>query len=73
MTRPLVSPYAWKRPVRNAACGQRRRASAVGIAEWTPWTRASYDAVATTPRPPTPPTTTGLPRSDGLSRCSTDA
>ena len=29
--------------------------------------------MATTPRPPTPPTTTGLPRSDGLSRCSTAA
>ena len=35
--------------------------------------RASYEAVATTPRPPTPPTTTGRPRSDGLSRCSTAA
>src|SRR4051812_18857807 len=43
------------------------------MAERTPYRRASYDAVATTPRPPTPPTTTGLPRSDGLSRCSTAA
>src|SRR6478735_9268901 len=43
------------------------------MAERTPYSRASYDAVATTPRPPTPPTTTGLPRSDGLSRCSTAA
>src|SRR6476659_2013042 len=41
------------------------------MAERTPYFRASYDAVATTPRPPTPPTTTGLPRRDGLSRCST--
>ena len=44
-----------------------------GIAERTPKTRASYEAVATTPRWPTPPTTTGRPRSDGLSRCSTEA
>src|SRR5947209_2238647 len=29
--------------------------------------------MATTPRPPTPPTTTGRPRSEGLSRCSTAA
>src|SRR3954451_5984816 len=43
------------------------------MAERTPYVRASYDAVLTTPRPPTPPTTTGLPRSDGLSRCSTEA
>ena len=43
------------------------------MAERTPKTRASYEAVATTPRWPTPPTTTGLPRSDGLSRCSTEA
>ena len=43
------------------------------MAERTPYFLASYDAVATTPRPPVPPTTTGLPRSDGLSRCSTAA
>ena len=53
--------------------GQRRRASAVAIAERAPNARASYDAVATTPRPPTPPTMTGRPRSEGLSRCSTEA
>src|SRR6188472_2442014 len=43
------------------------------MADRTPYFRASYDAVETTPRPPVPPTTTGLPRSDGLSRCSTAA
>src|SRR3712207_5190101 len=43
------------------------------MADRAPKARASYDAVATTPRPPTPPTTTGRPRSDGLSRCSTAA
>ncbi len=59
--------------MRKAACGQRERASRVDIADRTPYLRASYDAVATTPRPPTPPTTTGLPRRDGLSRCSTEA
>ena len=30
-------------------------------------------AAATTPRAPVPPTTTGLPRSSGRRRCSTDA
>ncbi len=73
MTASLVRRYTWCRPLRYAACGQRDRASRVDIADRTPKTRASYDAVATTPRPPTPPTTTGLPRSDGLSRCSTAA
>ena len=45
----------------------------MGIADRTPKRRASYDAVDTTPRPPSPPTITGLPRNDGLSRCSTAA
>ena len=60
--------------------GQERRVRAAGacLARSTSPSarrtrRASYDAVATTPRPPTPPTTTGLPRSEGLSRCSTAA
>jgi hypothetical protein len=73
MTSRLASRYASNRPPRNAACGQRARASAVRIADRTPWTRASYDAVATTPRWPVPPTMTGRPRSEGLSRCSTEA
>src|ERR1700761_8844378 len=42
----------------------------MGIAEWTPNTRASYDAVATTPRGPRPPTTTAFPRRLGLDACS---
>ncbi|MGY3684084.1 hypothetical protein ACVWXU_007707 [Streptomyces sp. TE33382] len=46
---------------------------AVGIAECTPRRRASYDAVATTPRGPSPPTTTGLPRRLGLDACSAEA
>ena len=73
MTTREAALYAPNRPDRNAARGHSRRASCIGIAEWTPNTRASYEAVDTTPRPPSPPTMTGLPRSDGLSRCSTDA
>jgi hypothetical protein len=43
----------------------------MGIAERTPKTRASYDAVDTTPRPVgSAPTITGSPRSSGRSRCS---
>ncbi|GGV23990.1 hypothetical protein GCM10010293_21580 [Streptomyces griseoflavus] len=45
----------------------------MGIAEWTPKTRASYEAVATTPRGPSPPTTTAFPRRLGLDACSTEA
>src|SRR2546423_1510947 len=55
------------------ACGQRRSASAMGIADLQPKTRASYDAAATTPRRAAPPTRTGLPRRLGSSRCSTEA
>ena len=73
ITWSLAIRYAPNRVLRKAALGQRRRASWAGIAERTPKTRASYEAVATTPRWPTPPTTTGLPRSEGLSRCSTEA
>ena len=69
----LLRRYTSKRGLRYAACGHRDRASAVDIAERTPYLRASYDAVETTPRTPIPPTTTGLPRSEGLSRCSTAA
>src|SRR3954465_13176888 len=70
MTFTLVSRGAWKRGLRNAGCGQRDRASRVDIADRTPYLRASYDAVLTTPRPPTPPTTTGFPGNEGLSRGS---
>src|SRR5688572_23736300 len=45
----------------------------MGIAECTPKTRASYEAVATTPRGPRPPTTTAFPRRLGLDACSTEA
>ena len=58
---------------RRSPCGQRRSASAIGIAEWMPNVRASYEHAATTPRRAEPPTSTGLPRSAGSSRCSTAA
>src|SRR5688500_14667559 len=45
----------------------------MGIAECTPNTRASYDAVATTPRGPSPPTMTAFPRRLGLDACSAEA
>ena len=41
ITIPLASRYAWNRPVRNAACGHRDRASRVDIADRTPYLRAS--------------------------------
>src|SRR5215217_8392252 len=39
------------------------------MAVWTPRAFASYEQASTTP----PPTSTGLPRNLGSSRCSTDA
>jgi hypothetical protein len=38
-----------------------------------PNVRDSYEHDATTPRRAEPPTSTGFPRSDGSSRCSTEA
>ncbi len=61
------------RGVTTMACGQRRIASAIGIADRTPKGRTSYDAAQTTPRFEGPPTMSGRPRSEGSSRCSTDA
>ena len=58
-------------PGKKIASGHNLRARTDGIAENTPYLRASYDAAATTPRFPSPPTTTGLPRSSGRSRNST--
>jgi len=48
-------------------------ARTAGMAERTPKFRASYEAAQTTERFPRQATTTGLPRSRGSSRCSTDA
>src|ERR1017187_7957258 len=53
--------------------GHRRRAITLGMALRTPKRRASELALATPPRAPPPPTATGLPRSVGSSRISTDA
>ena len=62
---------------RYMPCGQSFQACEMGSALRTPNVRASYEAVATTPRPRPPlgsaPTMTGLPRSSGRSRCSTAA
>ena len=52
----LTRRYFAMSPARNTACGQSFRACAVGIAEWTPKGRASYEAAHTTPRPDVPPT-----------------
>src|SRR5580704_9444329 len=55
------------------ACGHNLAAVRSGIAEWTPNFRAAYDAADTTPRSfRCPPTTTGLPFSDGSNSSSTD-
>src|SRR5580692_463211 len=55
------------------ACGQSLYAVRSGMAECTPNLRAAYDAAETTPRSLRwPPTTTGLPFSDGSKSSSTD-
>ena len=69
-----TSRYRSIRTGRYTPCGQRRHASEMGMAEWMPNLRASYEQADTTPRcPGAAPTMTGLPRSDGSSRCSTEA
>src|SRR6185437_12896860 len=75
MTSRLAAWYAAPRTGTNRQSGQRRLAVRIGMAECTPNTRASYDAALTTPRSLAPPmpTTSGLPRQSGLSRCSTAA
>ena len=50
-----------------------RCARTADMAECTPKRRASYEAAQTTERGPVQATTTGRPRSAGLSRCSTEA
>jgi hypothetical protein len=74
-SRSLVAAarYEGKSGGTNTASGQSRRARAPGIAERTPYRRASYDADITTPRGPPPPTTTGFPASEGSLSVSTDA
>src|SRR6185369_5593668 len=60
-------------PSTKIACGQSLYAVRSGIAEWTPKRRAAYDAADTTPRSfGLPPTTTGLPFSEGSYSSSTD-
>jgi len=69
----LASSYAVMRGGTTMALGARRMATAMGMAECTPNGLTSYEAASTTPRRGSPPTITGLPRSSGESRCSTDA
>src|SRR5215472_6367832 len=71
-----TASYAARSAGRNTQSGQRRAAVRSGSPECTPKTRASYEAVATTPRlagSPSPPTTTGSPRSSGRRSTSTAA
>ncbi len=55
------------------AFGHRRLATAIGIAEFTPYLRASYVAAVTTERSESCPTITGRPRRSGRSSSSTEA
>src|SRR5215470_3912478 len=55
------------------ASGHKHSARTVGMAERTPNFLASYEAAQTTERLPFQATITGLPRSWGSSRCSTEA
>ena len=57
----------------RAKVGKFSRGQISKVPEWMPNLRASYEHDATTPRRTEPPTSTGLPRSFGSSRCSTDA
>ena len=55
------------------AFGHRRLATAIGMAEFTPYLRASYVAAVTTERSESWPTITGSPTRSGRSSSSTDA
>jgi len=71
MTSLETSPYSPCRGGMKTACGHSRLARLIGIADRTPNARASYVADSTTPRAPSPPTTTGCPARSGRSRSST--
>ena len=73
MTPRETSAYRSCRGSRTTARGHSRRARPIGIAEWTPYRRASYVADRTTLRPLPPPTTTGRPCRSGRSTSSTEA
>ena len=68
ITRADAASYAGASTARKTASGHFRAAVRNGIPDPTPCSRASYDAVDTTPRSvgsPRPPTTTGSPASSG--------
>ena len=63
-----------KRGERTTASGQSFTALAMGMAEWHPNARASYEAAATTPRAVgEPPMSSGRLVSLGCSSTSTEA
>src|SRR5450759_1348739 len=65
--------YRVKSGATKIALGHKRSARTAGMAECTPKALASYEAAQTTERRPRQATMTGLPRSCGSSRCSTEA
>ena len=76
ITTAEAASYAGASTGRKIASGSLRAASRSGMPEPTPYSRASYDAVETTPRSvgsPRPPTTTGSPASSGRRSTSTAA
>src|SRR6266849_1851948 len=70
---PDFTRYRSKSGATKIASGHKRSARTVGMADRTPKLLASYEAAQTTDRLPRQATITGLPRSYGSSRCSTDA
>ena len=64
---------AWGAAGRSLSRRAGFRPKTIPAAKHTPNFLASQLAAATTPRSREPPTATGLPRSSGLSRCSTEA
>ncbi len=68
------SMYRFPFGIRYTLCGQSLYAFDTGMAEWTPYLRASYEHADTTPRVPgNAPTITGFPARSGLSFTSTAA
>ncbi len=73
MTLCETSRYFVKSGGTIRAVGHSRTACDTGIAERTPYRRASYDALETTERPSGDPMISGSPRSEGSCSTSTAA
>src|SRR5699024_4473879 len=67
-----ANEYLWWLGSITVASGINGIAWLIGIAEWIPRARQSYEADSTTLRPPGKPTITGLPTSSGRARSSTE-